>query len=281
MDQFNKKITVILMETMQIRFGLLITCEMNIPTFAAPPALPRKASSRRRFKQCRRPVASAAETLSLTRRAFLLAAAGVPAAYDAWAKRYNALDGRNALTGALGFTAARRSLLSRADGDVLEVGVGTGVNLPLYDRATLRSLTGIDASSAMLSQAADNADASKAVLLQADVSELPFHSNSFDTVVDTFSLCTFGDSTSTALLEFRRVLRPGARLLLLEHTASDSPYLRVYQNATAPVVTKFSKGCRWNQRVEEMAHDVGFSTVYKETLLAGTVVLLELVAPQN
>lgn len=254
---------------------------MELIAFSSPFLL-----STTRYRSCsprkrRQLVVSAIETIPLTRRAFLLATTGSSAAYDAWAKRYDTLDGRNAVTEALGFTAARRSLLSRAKGDVLEVGVGTGVNLPLYNREVLRSLTGIDTSSGMLSQAATNADRANAVLVQADASNLPFDNHSFDTVVDTFSLCTFGDSTSIALHEFCRVLRPGARLLLLEHTVSDLPFLQVYQDTTAPIVSKFSKGCSWNQRVEQMAHDAGFSTVSRESILAGTVVLLELAAPLN
>lgn len=195
-----------------------------------------------------------------------------------WASRYNLLDGSSSfLPETLGLTTARRDLLSRAGGDILEVAVGTGINLPFYRPENVRSLTGIDSSSAMLSIAASNAKATGATLSQGDVANLPFESAQFDTIVDTFSMCTFADSEA-ALSEFRRVLRPEStsRLFLLEHTASPNPLLRIYQDLTAPTVAAFSKGCFWNQRVESIVSNAGFSLLKKQVLLAGTVVSLEL-----
>lgn len=212
----------------------------------------------------------------VSRRSLLLAVGG--SAYDMWASRYNLLDGSSSfLPETLGLTTARRDLLSRAGGDVLEVAVGTGINLPFYRPENVRSLTGIDSSSAMLSIAASNAKATGATLSQGDVANLPFESAQFDTIVDTFSMCTFADSEA-ALSEFRRVLRPEStsRLFLLEHTASPNPLLRIYQDLTAPTVAAFSKGCFWNQRVESIVSNAGFSLLKKQVLLAGTVVSLEL-----
>jgi ubiquinone/menaquinone biosynthesis C-methylase UbiE len=156
----------------------------------------------------------------------------------------------------------------QARGDVLEVGVGTGLNLPLYRWSSLTSLTGADLSAGMLQQAASRVatripgaqllalqqqgDAGTATaaaaavqssssssgalprgpvpvrLVQADVAQLPFPDASFDVVLDTFSLCVF-QAPAAALAELARVLRPGGTLLLLEHSRSDNALLGAYQ----------------------------------------------------
>lgn len=215
----------------------------------------------------------------VTRRGVLLGAAvAVSATYDAWAKNYEFLDGRTAVTDLLGLTEARERIIQRARGDVLEIGVGTGLNLPLYERSSLTSLTGVDASNAMLKRAYLRARATGANLLRADVTALPFADETFDTVVDTFSLCTFDDAEA-ALREIRRVLKsqPTSRLLMVEHAASDITPLRLYQDITANTVTSLSKGCVWNQRVLQLAQAARFATLRRYSLLGGTVISLEMV----
>lgn len=122
----------------------------------------------------------------------------------------------------------------QARGDVLEVGVGTGLNLPFYNWSNMTTLTGADISEGMLREAAARVQsaanlqqANLTSLVQADVTQLPFPDCSFDAVVDTFSLCVFA-RPQEALAEMARVLRPGGRLLLVEHSRSDNPVLGAY-----------------------------------------------------
>ena len=112
----------------------------------------------------------------------------------------------------------RAWVCSQAFGDTLEVGIGTGLNLPFYP-ADVR-LTGLDLSAAMLKIARDRAaDLGRIVELQeGDAEVLPFPPDAFDTVICTFSLCAIPDE-HRAVIEMKRVLRPGGRLLLADHVS--------------------------------------------------------------
>lgn len=115
----------------------------------------------------------------------------------------------------------RQRLMSKIEGrDVLEVGVGTGRNFPLYPKG-LR-VTAIDFSSGMLRRAQaklDRLDRSDITLLGADVQDLPFGARSFDTVITTCVFCSVPDPIQ-GLKEIARVLRPTGRLVMLEHVLS-------------------------------------------------------------
>jgi ubiquinone/menaquinone biosynthesis C-methylase UbiE len=126
------------------------------------------------------------------------------------------------------FGDSRAWACGQAAGNVLEVAVGTGLNLEAYpDDITL---TGIDWSEAMLDIARDRSSqlGRTATLQQADAHELPFDDASFDTVVCTFGLCAIPDHTR-AITEMSRVLRPGGRLILVDHIESTSRAVRAVQ----------------------------------------------------
>lgn len=124
--------------------------------------------------------------------------------------------------------AGREWVCSRARGDVLEVAVGTGLNFGHYPPGT--AITGIEWSAPMLERARARARevGLEADLGVADAADLPFDDASFDTVVCTLSLCCIPEDDG-ALAEAARVLRPGGRLLLLDHVASTWPPVRWVQ----------------------------------------------------
>jgi ubiquinone/menaquinone biosynthesis C-methylase UbiE len=126
------------------------------------------------------------------------------------------------------FGDSRTWACGQATGNVLEVAVGTGLNLEAYPDDI--NLTGIDWSDAMLDIARDRSSqlGRTATLQQADAHELPFDDASFDTVVCTFGLCAIPDHTR-AITEMTRVLRPGGRLILVDHIESTSPVVRAVQ----------------------------------------------------
>jgi phosphatidylethanolamine/phosphatidyl-N-methylethanolamine N-methyltransferase len=131
------------------------------------------------------------------------------------------------------------NLLEIAPGDkILEVGVGTGLNLPLYPRDC--DITGIDISEEMLRKAEQRmADLmmSKARMLVMDGSQLEFPDNSFDKVIATYVISAVPDPVKT-LLEMRRVCKPSGHLVILNHFKSDNPVIGMFEKLLAPVCTK-------------------------------------------
>jgi ubiquinone/menaquinone biosynthesis C-methylase UbiE len=127
----------------------------------------------------------------------------------------------------------RRWVCSQAEGEVLEIAVGTGRNLPLYP-AGIR-LIGVDLSPSMLERAALRARElhTKVELREGNAEQLEFDDNSFDTVVVTLSLCTIPNDRA-AVAEARRVLRPGGKVLLCEHVRSPSLLVRLGQHVLEP-----------------------------------------------
>lgn len=129
-----------------------------------------------------------------------------------------------------GMRAMRQDLLAQASGSVLEIGAGTGANLPHYE-GRVESLVVTEPEPAMLRRLQEKAreQAPLAKVLRAPAEDLPFEDASFDTVVSTLVLCGVDDQ-ALSLREIRRVLRPGGRLLFLEHVRSDDPQLARFQD---------------------------------------------------
>jgi methyltransferase OMS1 len=160
----------------------------------------------------------------------------------------------------LSITKERTRLCSQATGHVLEVGAGTGRNLDGYAAAPVppASLTLCDASPAMLSAAARKLapfppPISTAKLVKADTSELPFDSAAFQTVVETFGLCSTS-RPSLALDEMVRVLSPGGTLLLLEHGESKNSIVNYFLEAGRERhETRY--GCDWKKDVRGLVDD--------------------------
>jgi ubiquinone/menaquinone biosynthesis C-methylase UbiE len=126
--------------------------------------------------------------------------------------------------------ALRQRLLAAASGDVLEIGGGTGANLPFYPPEA-GSLTITEPETAMVRRLERRAreQAPKAKILRAPAEDLPFEDGTFDTVVSTLVLCGVSDQPR-ALRQLRRVLRPGGQLLFIEHVRSGDPRLARHQD---------------------------------------------------
>ncbi len=142
---------------------------------------------------------------------------------------------------------ARRLVVPDAVGRVLEVGVGTGLNVPYYG-PQVTMLVGIEPDPHMLARARPRFATlrGRAVLVQADAERLPFADAAFDTVVVTFTLCTIPDPLA-ALRALRRVLRPDGRLLFVEHARSPQAGVAHLQDAVTPLWRRVLGGCHPNR----------------------------------
>jgi ubiquinone/menaquinone biosynthesis C-methylase UbiE len=159
----------------------------------------------------------------------------IRALYEQDARRY---DRSMAFFERLLFKDARRWVCSRSQGEVLEIAIGTGLNLPFYPRDV--RLTGLELSPAMLDRALARAHelGRDAQLQVGDATALPFPDQSFDTVVCTFALCTIPDE-GAAVAEARRVLRPGGRFVFAEHVRSPVRAIRIGQRVLDPLMVRF------------------------------------------
>jgi ubiquinone/menaquinone biosynthesis C-methylase UbiE len=155
-----------------------------------------------------------------------------------------------------GLGATRKTLLADAEGRVLEIGGGTGANLRYYDG--LDSLVVTEPEPAMLRRLRDRVreQATQAEVVQAPAEDLPFQDASFDTVVSTLVLC--GVDQERSLGEVRRVLRPGGRLLFLEHVRSDDPALARFQDRMNRL-NRFLVGCECNRQTATAIEAAGFT----------------------
>jgi len=156
---------------------------------------------------------------------------------------------------------ARRRWIPRAHGDVLEIGVGSGLNLAFYDPARVHRVTAIDPSEPLLARAAARVAAASVPieLVSASAEALPFPDASFDSIVMTYTLCSIADPVR-ALAELRRVLRPGGELLFVEHGLAHDEGTRRWQRRLTPVWKHVSGGCHLDRDAGALLAAAGFAS---------------------
>jgi ubiquinone/menaquinone biosynthesis C-methylase UbiE len=162
-----------------------------------------------------------------------------------------------------GLGALRQELVPDASGDVLEIGAGTGANLELYGPA-VKSLTLTEPYEPMLKRLQQKAakGSRQVTILRAPAEDLPFDDDSFDTVVSTLVLCGVDDQPR-ALREMRRVLRPGGRLIFLEHVRSEDPKAAKWQDRMN-FVNRLVVGCDCNRATLGTIEGSGYSVTKLE-----------------
>jgi len=182
--------------------------------------------------------------------------------YDAtWGRGFSALyDRAFQASEDAGLREMRRELLRQARGRVLELGAGTGLNLELYPREGLDSLTLTEPDPHMFKQLRQRAAkvCAGAELIEAGAEDLPFESDSFDTAVVTLVLCTVPDQAA-ALREVRRVLKPNGQLLFLEHIRSNHADLAKWQDRLEQPWRFVGDGCHCNRDTESAIRAAGFA----------------------
>ena len=206
--------------------------------------------------------------------------------YDEGAATYESLYSESIVSRTLDFPTLRSNLLSKAYGDVLELGVGTGLNLPKYpsESGNISTFTALDLSPKMMEQAqekfsrgfpnvASSLDAlykQNLVTFQVgDVGKLEsqFNGKKFDTIVDTFGLCVFPEPV-VALKQAKAVLKPGGQVILLEHQDS---LIGKALNPTRNIADVIST-CRYDDNVPELLKSAGFKEITLKSYAGGFLV---------
>lgn len=152
----------------------------------------------------------------------------------------------------------RKRVIGAAQGRVLEIGIGSGLNFPLYG-AGVKSVIGLEPSSELLNMARPRAEAAVAPikLLDASAEAIPLDNGSIDTVVTTWTLCTI-PNVAQALGEMRRVLRPGGALLFVEHGRAPEPGIARWQDRLDPLWSRLAGGCHLNRKIDDLIGGNGF-----------------------
>jgi ubiquinone/menaquinone biosynthesis C-methylase UbiE len=163
------------------------------------------------------------------------------------------------------FTSYRQRLIPKATGIVLEIGVGSGLNLPFYSRRVAR-VVGVDPSSRLLSRAREAATRTSVEiqLLECSAEAIPVETCSVDSVVTTWTLCTIPDVVR-ALHEMHRVLKPAGRLLFVEHGRSPEPRVCRWQDRLTPLWKHFAGGCHLNRAITGSIEAAGFHIIATST----------------
>jgi len=146
----------------------------------------------------------------------------------------------------------RRQLLSEVSGNVLEIGFGTGLNLPHYSTA-VTALTTIDPNEGMSAIAQKRISASPIPVETKTLSgeNLPMPDASFDNIVCTWTLCSI-PNVEKALSEAYRVLKPGGKFFFIEHGLSEEPGIQTWQNRITPIQRVVADGCHLNRKIDEL-----------------------------
>lgn len=164
----------------------------------------------------------------------------------------------------------RRRVASQASGLVLEIGFGSGLNLPFYDPARVTRLYALEPQEGMLKLAGKAiARASFPVeVLHAGAEQIPLPDQSVDTVLSTWTLCTI-PPLDKALGEIRRVLTPSGQFLFAEHGLSSEPRVARWQHRLTPMWRRCAGGCHLNRKHDDLLHAAGFYLASAESGYAG------------
>ena len=156
-------------------------------------------------------------------------------------------------------TRLRAAHVPAACGAVLEVGIGSGLNLPFYT-SRVTHLYGVDTSAELLAMAKEKAAAAPfpVELVHGSADRLSLADASVDTVVVTWSLCSIANA-ALALREMRRVLKPGGTFIFVEHGLSPDTGVRKWQNRLTPFWRPFAGGCHLNRKMDDLVRGAGFT----------------------
>jgi len=161
----------------------------------------------------------------------------------------------------------RAKVVPQAEGRVLEVGMGSGLNLAFYDPERVEMVWGLEPSPGMRRKAQENLARAPFEVRWLDLpgEQIPLEDRSADTVLLTYTLCTIPD-VAAALFQMRRVLKPGGRLIFCEHGAAPDESVRRWQDRINPLWRRLAGGCNVNRPIPRCIEEGGFEIRQIETM---------------
>ena len=161
----------------------------------------------------------------------------------------------------------REKIVPQAEGRILEIGMGSGINIGYYDPNKVEKLWGLEPSEGMRQKARSRVDAAPFDLEWLDLpgEEIPLDDKSVDTIVLTYTLCTIPDWL-TAVKQMRRVLKPGGKLLFSEHGKAPDEAVKKWQDRINPFWMKIAGGCHLNRDIPQLLTEGGFNIKEIDTL---------------
>lgn len=171
----------------------------------------------------------------------------------------------NYICGHSTFTEQRKKIVPLAQGHVLEIGFGSGLNLGFYDPARVRRVWGLDPSVAMWRMANADSVRFEVEYIQASAESIPLDRASADTILVSYTLCSV-PKIIKALKDMRRVLKPGGELLFCEHGAAPDANVRKWQDRLNPVWSKLAGGCNLNRSIPALLEQGGFKIQAVDTM---------------
>lgn len=166
----------------------------------------------------------------------------------------------------------REKVVPMAEGLVLEIGIGSGLNIPFYESARIKKLYGLDPSPELNELAKKVAVAHQIPVefILAGAESIPLPDDHVDTIMVTYTLCTIPD-VSAANREMRRVLKPGGRMIFCEHGVAPDKNVAIWQDRINPLWGKLAGGCNLNRDIPGLITEAGFSIQSMEQMyLPGT-----------
>jgi ubiquinone/menaquinone biosynthesis C-methylase UbiE len=161
----------------------------------------------------------------------------------------------------------RQKIVPEAEGEILEVGFGSGLNVPFYDPSKVKKIWALEPSEGMRRKAQTTVDEAAMNIEFIDLpgEQIPLDDNSVDTVLVTYTLCTIPD-TKGALEGMRRVLKPGGRLLFCEHGKAPDENVQRWQSRLNPAWSRFAGGCNMNRDIPALINEGGFDIKVDERM---------------
>jgi ubiquinone/menaquinone biosynthesis C-methylase UbiE len=182
-----------------------------------------------------------------------------PPRHPSWYERYLLPYVLDVACGLKPVRRQREALVPLARGRVLEIGIGTGLNLEHYDKAKVEKIVGLDPAVEMhrLAEKRSRKAGLAVEVVGLSAERIPFEDASFDTVLVTYTLCSIPEPVA-ALKEMRRVLKPDAKLVFCEHGLAPDESVRRWQNRLTPIWSRLAGGCHLNRDVPRLLNEAGF-----------------------